>query len=201
MTGKPNVIILTGFLGSGKTTILMRFITYLREKHGPDYRIAIIENEIGSTSVDSSIIQDAGYSVTEMVAGCVCCTLIGLLVPSIEKINEELEPDLIILEATGVATPETMRDSIVKYGGYPVRIISLVDAARWQRILLALRYLLEAQVEPANAICINKIDLVDEEQLADTEQTVREMNSTAPIVRASAANPMADEDLDLLLGL
>ncbi len=200
MPEKPNVLILSGFLGSGKTTVLMQVIARLRAKNGPDYRIAIIENEIGSASVDSSIIQDAGYSVTEMLSGCICCTLIGQLIPAIEKLTEELEPNLIILEATGVATPETMGNNIRKYGGNPVRIVSLVDASRWQKILLALRILLEGQIEPADVICINKIDLVEDEELNEVERTVREMNANAPIVRASASSQMSDADLDALIG-
>lgn len=200
MPDKPNVLILSGFLGSGKTTVLIRLIERLRAKHGDKYRIAIIENEIGSASVDSSIIQDAGYSVTEMLSGCVCCTLIGQLVPALDKLTEELAPDLVILEATGMATPDSMRNTIVKYGEYPTRIVALVDASRWARILRALRILLEGQVEPADVICVNKVDLADEEALADVERTVREMNADAPIVYVSAVAPIADADLDAIAG-
>ena len=200
MDAKPNVLILSGFLGSGKTTVLLRLIEHLRAKHGEGYRIAIIENEIGSASVDAGVISEAGYSVTEMLSGCVCCTLIGQLVPAIQKLAEELGPDLIILEATGVATPASMRDNIAKYGGCPVRVVTLVDASRWQKILLALRILLENQVEPADVVCVNKCDLADEEQLAEVERTVREMNAAAPIVYASAVSPMDAADLDKIVG-
>ena len=99
MGTKPKVIILSGFLGSGKTTVLVRMIERLRQREGADFRIAIVENEIGSASVDSSIIQEAGYSVTEMLSGCVCCTLIGQLIPALSKLEEELDPHLVILEA------------------------------------------------------------------------------------------------------
>ena len=201
MSKKPPVLILSGFLGSGKTTVLLQIISHLRAKHGDDFRIAIIENEIGSASVDTGVIADAGYSVTEMLSGCVCCTLIGQLVPAIDKLAEELDPQLIILEATGMATPGSMRDNIEKYAGNPVRVAALVDASRWQRILLALRILLEGQIEPADVICVNKCDLADDEQLADVERTVREMNADAPIVRASALSPMSPDDLDLIVGM
>lgn len=200
MNDKPKVLILSGFLGSGKTTVLVQLINHLREKHGPDYKIAIIENEIGSASVDSNIIQDAGYSVTEMLAGCVCCTLIGQLVPALEKLTNEMKPQLIILEATGVATPSSMRDNIVKYGGHPVRIATLADAARWERIRVALAMLLQNQLEPADVICINKVDLVSDAEVDEAERTIREMNATAPIVRVSAMSPIAPEDLDQLVG-
>lgn len=200
MEEAARVIILSGFLGSGKTTVLMQLITHLRAKHGDSYRIAIIENEIGSASVDTSVIRDAGYSVSEMLSGCVCCTLIGELVPAIRRMREDLAPDLIILEATGIATPETIRNSISKYTGLPVRVITLVDAARWEKIRVALEMLLIGQLEPADVICVNKIDLVDESQIEEVEQSVHEVNAEAPIVRMSAAAPANPADLDVLAG-
>lgn len=200
MSDKPNVLILSGFLGSGKTTVLLQLVRHLRIKHGDDYRIAIIENEVGSASVDTGVIAEAGYSVTEMLAGCVCCTLIGQLVPAIRKLTEELDPNLIVLEATGMATPGTMRDNIVQYGDCPVRVVTLVDASRWQRIVRALVILLEGQLECADIICVNKCDLVDDDQLGEVEATVREMNASAPIVHASALSPMSAADLDAIAG-
>ena len=200
MSSNPNVLILSGFLGSGKTTILLQLIEHLRTKYGADYRIAIIENEVGSASVDSETIAEAGYSVTEMLSGCVCCTLIGQLVPAIRKLTEELNPQLIILEATGMATPGSMRDNIERYGECPVRVVTLVDASRWQRILLALRILLEGQLECADVICVNKCDLTTDCQLNDVDATVREMNASAPIVHVSALSPMSAADLDAIAG-
>lgn len=201
MADAPNVIILSGFLGSGKTTVLVRLIEHLRASRGDDYRIAIIENEIGSASIDSNVIEEAGYKVTEMLSGCVCCTLIGQLLPAIEKLSEELHPQLVILEATGIAMPDSMRDNLVKYGGYPVRIVTLADASRWRRIVIALHNLIEGQIEPADVICINKVDLVDENTVEEVEQALREMNGTAPILRVSAESPMRASDLDAILGV
>lgn len=200
MSRKPGVIILSGFLGSGKTTVLMQLLPHVRKKLGDDSRIAIIENEIGSASVDSGIIQDAGYSVTEMLAGCVCCTLMGQLVPSIQRLVEELDPDLIILEATGVATPESMRNNIIDYAGLPVRVMTLVDAARWNRIRIALEALLRNQIAPADVVCINKVDLVSDDELAEVENSVRAMNGSAPVMRICAAAPVDPNALDTLIG-
>ena len=200
MGAKPKVIILSGFLGSGKTTALVRMIERLRAREGMDFRIAIVENEIGSASVDSSIIQEAGYSVTEMLSGCVCCTLIGQLIPALEKLEEELEPHLVILEATGMATPDTMANNLRKYGRYPVRIVTLVDASRWQRIKLALQILLTAQIEPADIVCVNKVDLTEDEMLAEIETDVHAINPDVPVVRMNASEPVDDTLLDTVLG-
>ena len=202
MEAKPKVIILSGFLGSGKTTVLVRMIERLREREGAGFRIAIVENEIGSASVDSSIIQEAGYSVTEMLSGCVCCTLIGQLIPALQKLEEELDPHLVILEATGMATPDTMANNLRKYGGYPVRIVTLVDASRWQRIKLALQILLTSQVEPADIVWVNKIDLAEggSEALVEIDADVHAINPDVPIVHVSASEPVDAGLLDTVLG-
>ena len=200
MGTKPKVIILSGFLGSGKTTVLVRMIERLRQREGADFRIAIVENEIGSASVDSSIIQEAGYSVTEMLSGCVCCTLIGQLIPALSKLEEELDPHLVILEATGMATPDSMANNLRKYGGYPVRVVTLVDASRWQRIKLALQILLTAQVEPADIVCVNKVDLIEAEALAEIDADVHAINQDVPIVHMSASEPVDAALLDTVLG-
>ncbi len=200
MGAKPKVIILSGFLGSGKTTVLVRMIERLREREGADFRIAIVENEIGSASVDSSIIQEAGYSVTEMLSGCVCCTLIGQLVPALQKLEEELDPHLVILEATGVATPDSMAANLAKYGGYGVRIVTLVDASRWQRIKLALQILLTAQVEPADIVCVNKVDLVEADAVSEVDADVHAINPDVPIVHVNASEPVDAALLDEILG-
>ena len=200
MGTKPKVIILSGFLGSGKTTVLVRMIERLRQREGADFRIAIVENEIGSASVDSSIIQEAGYSVTEMLSGCVCCTLIGQLIPALSKLEEELDPHLVILEATGMATPDSMANNLRKYGGYPVRVVTLVDASRWQRIKLALQILLTAQVEPADIVCVNKVDLVEAEALAEIDADVHAINQDVPIVHMSANEAVDAALLDTVLG-
>ena len=175
-------------------------IERLREREGAEFRIAIVENEIGSASVDSSIIQEAGYSVTEMLSGCVCCTLIGQLIPALQKLEEELEPHLVILEATGVATPDSMANNLRKYGGYPVRIVTLVDASRWQRIKMALEILLTAQIEPADIVCVNKVDLAEADVLDEIESDVRAINPNAPIVQMSASEPVDAALLDKIVG-
>ena len=200
MSKKPDVLILSGFLGSGKTTVLLRLIEHLRTTRGNDYRIAIVENEIGSASIDSGVVAEAGYSVTELLSGCVCCTLIGQLVPALQKLTDELDPSLVILEATGVAVPGTMRKSIEQYGGNAVRVCTLVDASRWEKIVRALSMLLEGQLESADVVCVNKVDLVDEGQLETVEASAREMNGSAPIVRLSATGPVDPSVMEAIVG-
>ncbi len=197
--GKPKVIVLSGFLGSGKTTTLVRMIERLREREGDGLRIAIVENEIGSASVDSSIVQEAGYSVTEMLSGCVCCTLIGQLVPALQKLEDELDPHLVLFEATGMASPESIADRL-RTSGFPVRIVTLVDASRWQRIKLALQILLEAQIVPADIVCVNKVDLASTETLEEIDTDIRAVNSDVRIAHMDASAQVDPDLLDEILG-
>ena len=138
--------------------------------------------------------------MTEMLSSCVCCTLIGQLVPALEKLADELYPQLVILEATGMAVPGTMRESIERYGGNAVRVCVIVDASRWERIVRALSILLEGQLEAADVVCVNKVDLVDEGQLEAVEESVHETNAKAPIVRMSATDPADPVVMDAILG-
>jgi len=123
------VTILTGFLGSGKTT----FLNHLLEQN-PSKRYAIIENEYGQESIDSELILRAEDGIMELNNGCLCCTLNENLYEILNTLYQRREEyDELIIEATGVADPRGLADpflnnySIKKQ--FPLnRIICLVDA-------------------------------------------------------------------------
>ena len=199
MPAMPKVLIVGGFLGAGKTTLLLQLIRHIQETRSSAYRIAIIENEIGSVSIDANVIGETGYTVTNLLAGCICCTLLGELVPSMLKLVEEVDPQLIILETTGIATPGSIRETIDSYGGFEVRTVSLADASRWTRIRVPLHMLLERQLSGADVVCINKIDLVDEESFTAMRDEIRDMNADAPIIPISASGQIAAADLERIV--
>ena len=200
MSEKPGVLILSGFLGAGKTMLLMQIVPYLRQKHGEDYSVAIIENEIGAAAVDAGIIGQAGYSVTNMLSGCVCCTLVGELVPTLRSIEGDLAPNLVILEATGMAEPSGMMKAITEYAGNEVRLLTIIDSVRWPRIAVPLHNLLSSQIAPAAALCVNKTDKVSPDEANAVLADVREMNPTAAVALGSAAESLSAECLEALLG-
>src|SRR5215831_4420317 len=95
------VTIITGFLGSGKTTFLNHIVA---SQHG--LKIAVIVNEIGEIGIDSELIVSAGDGVMELSNGCICCSLNNDLVDSIFQVLERREPvDYVIVETTGLADP------------------------------------------------------------------------------------------------
>ena len=96
------IIILGGFLGSGKTSVLLQLARYLVDKEkesSAEFKVAIIENEVGDVGIDDKVLVSEGFSVSNLFAGCACCTLSGELVYSIRNIGKELNPEWLIIDS------------------------------------------------------------------------------------------------------
>ena len=92
------IYIISGFLGAGKTTFIKEIL-----KQNTGRKIAIIENEFGSESIDAKILNKSNFYVTEISNGCICCTLKGDFVKAITEIEIKYTPDILIIEPTGVS--------------------------------------------------------------------------------------------------
>lgn len=191
------VTILTGFLGAGKTTLLNYILT---EKHG--HRIAVIENEFGDINIDSELVLSKDEEIFELTNGCVCCvaTARADLLRILEKLLARREKyDHILVETSGAADPgpvaqtffvneKVMRETALD------AIVTLVDA---KHAAAHLDHHAVDQIVIADRIIVNKVDLVDQEELAELEGEVRRLNATAPILRSSHARV----DLENILGI
>jgi G3E family GTPase len=190
-----NAIILGGFLGSGKTTALLRFARWLAERSdaGRDNKVMILENEVGEVGVDDAFLRGGGFAVDNLFSGCACCTVSGELIPAIERIAREYDPEWLILETTGVAYPRLIQENL-RYGAkLDARIVVLVDASRWNRLLLPMNALLRGQIEGSDAVLLNKTDLADEDALQKIERDILEFDANARIYRISALGEVQDE--------
>lgn len=179
---KIPVTIITGFLGAGKTTFLNHIITNNKDK-----KIAIIENEFGSESIDSELIVKSDNGIFELSNGCVCCSLNGELVEILMKIvNQVQNISHLIIETTGIADPGPVAYSFL--ADYKIQstfklnaIITLVDA---QKIEQLLEETIEAnkQIIQADVVLINKTDLVDDYQKSVVTNIIKRLNPQAEIV-------------------
>lgn len=190
------ILILGGFLGSGKTSVLLQLAHYLVGQSSVDQktRVAIIENEIGQIGIDDKVLRGNGYEVRDIFSGCVCCSLNSDLLSGIREIESSVDPDWLIIEATGVAFPDKIAESIFANLGFISQIVTIVDASRWKRIRIPLEYLIEGQLSDAHLILINKTDLVDESELAVVENDLRKLGLRAALYRISGIKPI-DEQL------
>jgi G3E family GTPase len=189
------VIILGGFLGSGKTTALLQMAHYLVDNSTSENptKVMIVENEIGEVGIDDAYLRSGGLEVSNLFAGCACCTLSGELTSTAMNIQYLYDPDWLIIETTGVAYPRSMQDNLEHALKTRASIIVLVDATRWPRLMLAMRHLIAAQVEGSDAVLVNKVDTVDEEALERVRTDIKEIEPAARIFEVSALNGIPED--------
>lgn len=166
------VYVISGFLGSGKTTL----INTILDTSPVDKKIMVLVNEFGSISIDRKIIKVDPDNVVDLSGGCICCGLFLELVSSLRFALDKLFADIILIESTGLAVPgEIARQALspafegkIEFGG----IITVVDASS----ILTLQYpIIKDQLKTANVIILNKIDLVDSNTLDRVRKMIRSM--------------------------
>ncbi|WP_166240880.1 CobW family GTP-binding protein [Paenibacillus turpanensis] len=189
MNNSVPIIILSGFLGSGKTTLLTKLLEHYT-KSGK--RPALIMNEVGDVNLDGQLVEDS-VPMREMLSGCICCSIRGDLGMEIQKLIEESDPDLIFIEATGVANPMEILDAVTE-AALLVRIeiqatVAVVDAPHflhWRGKGEGRTYrLMKDQIRCASLIVLNKTDCVQGEELQLLAQAAREINAHA-FIRTTA---------------
>ncbi len=182
------VTIITGFLGSGKTT----FLNHLLKKYG-ESRFAIIENEFGELGIDKDLLDCDNLPVYELINGCICCTLnedffraLQLIIESSHKI------DHLLIETTGIADPGQVIDVFlsneqIKQNFIINSVICLADSANLQSILDNEKEAVK-QVVLADIVMLNKIDLIDSQGLGKIKSLIREINPMAQIIETQNAH-------------
>lgn len=193
------VLLIAGFLGSGKTTLLLEIARRV-VNNSYRYRVAIIENDIGEIGIDGKYLRQEGLDleIQELFGGCICCTISVNLVTTFEKVTL-LQPDLIIIEPTGLANPgdvvSILRRNFPKLSD--IIVLVLVDATRYEIISKILAPLLTVQIQEADVIAINKIDEVNMAKVELVSRSVRQLNSQAKVMVISARKLT---NIDTLLG-
>jgi cobalamin biosynthesis protein CobW len=177
-------LLVSGFLGSGKTTLVRRL---LRDAQARGLRLAIVSNEFGELGIDRALLGGSDETFVELGGGCVCCRLSDELVTTLEKLRAKVDPDRVVIETSGVALPYDVslhffREPLAGWIGEDLTVI-VVNAEQ----LAAGRDLddtFEDQVSSADLIVLNKVDLVAELALPALEARLRALEPDAPIVRA-----------------
>ncbi|RNI15480.1 GTP-binding protein [Methanohalophilus sp. RSK] len=181
------VIIIGGFLGSGKTTTLLKLGKYLNDK---GEKIAIIVNEIGEIGVDGTTLDIEGVETREITNGCICCTLKIDMEQALDSLAEEYGPDTVIIEPTGVAFPRQIKEEIelMKIADMEFSpIINLIDGSRFDLEIEQVPKFIKTQIEDADILGINKIDVATDEQINKVKALLQHYNNNdARILEFSA---------------
>jgi G3E family GTPase len=191
------VDILTGFLGSGKTKLLRHVLDHgLKGKP-----VAVIMNEIGEIGIDGTVVTglSAVETMVELSSGCICCTIDDYRFDlAIQEIIETAKPHLIIIESTGLADPEPLIGRIKQAGLSLDAVITVVDAANLERHLKESE-VTRAQIEAADFLVVNKLDLVREGDLPRLERRLGKWNARAE--RFRTVRGALDSDLLFATGV
>ena len=215
------VLLLTGYLGSGKTTLVNHILTNRK-----GIKFAVIVNDIGEVNIDASLIQKGGVvaqkddSLVALQNGCICCTLKMDLVDQLSDLVKLQQFDYIVIEASGICEPEPIARTIStiprmnpKYteAGIPRLdcIVTVVDALRMQSEFSCggdleredideedIENLLVQQIEFCNIVLLNKVSEVTEDEMERVKEIIRHLNPGAEIIETD----YAQVDLDRIVG-
>ncbi len=183
MEPRTPISLITGALGSGKTTLLRQIL------NGTDQRLAVLMNEFGEIAIDSRILPGENLRIIELAGGCVCCELTGEFEAAVDEIIGRFQPELILVEATGVADADTLAYEVQE--NLPqVRldsVIHIIDAyASIEHPEIG--YTARSQLQQADILLINKIDLVEPAAFEGIERQVRQYNNRALLLRCIRGN-------------
>jgi len=182
------IYILSGFLGSGKTTLLQRMVSYWQEQ---GLRPAVIMNEIGDVNLEGALIEET-VPMTEMLNGCICCTSRGDLSLEISNLIKKESPDVIIIEATGIANPMEILDGVTEAALYMKidlkSVITVVDACHLLELYENQKgktyRLMQEQIRCASYLILNKTDRIGEIDQEKLHKIISRWNEFAPIIPA-----------------
>ena len=192
---QPEVLLSSGFLGSCKTTLIMALA---REVAAQGRKTAFIVNEVGEIGVDQSVMRDGGLEVFEITSGCICCQTGIDLAKTLETLTHEHQPEVIIVEASGVATPDGVVEALDYYRGEPlgrVRSIGVLDPTRLEALMAVMTPLIESQISQVDEIVITKVDECSEWELALTWEAAERLNPGAEVGQLAALDLVALAEL------
>lgn len=204
------VTLLCGYLGAGKTTLMNKVLTNQK-----GYKVAVIVNDIGEVNVDQNLIAK-GANITDTSSiiglqnGCICCTLKSDLVKQIEGLIKKGSFDYILIEASGVCEPMPIAQAISQISnGYLDNVVSVVDSKRLidefdegARLLKKdmeeddLESLLVQQIEFCSTLIINKIDLVNKDELKKIHAVIKALQPHVKTIEADHADVPVEDILN-----
>lgn len=191
--------IISGFLGSGKTTLIKKLLKACDEQKE---KIVLIENEFGEVGIDGELVKREGFEVFEISKGCVCCSMKNDFIFTLSQIIEKIKPDRILFEPSGIFVPTEIL-SILKTPDFSTKcilnsLISVVDSVNFIKQSFKYTMFFEKQIESANLIILSKVQLIEPNQVDEIIRKLKKINSNALIVTQNWQHLSSSDLLNLL---
>lgn len=180
-TSKVPATVFSGFLGSGKTTVISHLIDDLQAQ---GIQVAYVKNEVGTDTIDEDIIRGKNILTKELLNGCICCTLVGNFTDALTEIVDTIQPGRILIEASGVSDPVALGLSVQSHP--KIRrdgMVTIIDVVNYNGVPV-LNSVAQHQASFCDLIIFNKVEKVDQQRKIQVVGYVREVNTSAPIIEA-----------------
>ncbi|MCB2189641.1 MAG: cobalamin biosynthesis protein P47K [Deltaproteobacteria bacterium] len=180
------LLLVSGFLGAGKTTLIVELGRALASQ---GRKAAIIVNEIGEIGLDDQLMRRLGFNVSEILGGCICCTLAGDLPHTLRQLQQAYAPELVLMEPSGAADPagvlgalaDLPRDLVGE-----VKRLTVLDPLRLEGLWAVLQPLIQSSLENCDLVLINKADAATPAELGFARALARQHHPGVKVFTASA---------------
>lgn len=174
--------IISGFLGAGKTT----FIKKMLEEVFSGEKVVLVENEYGEVGIDGGFLKDSGIEIKELNSGCICCSLVGDFIRSLNEVIETYHPDRILIEPSGVGKLSDVMSSVKDMEkNHDVKLNALVTVANAMKAtkqMKAFGEFFNNQIENATTVVLSRTQNMKEEKLELCVKEIQKLNPKAAII-------------------
>jgi len=191
------VDVISGFLGSGKTTLVKKLLQVHQKE-----KVVLIENEFGDIGIDGDLMEREGFEVFEISSGCICCIMQKDFVQMLTRIIEEFHPERIIIEPTGISILSEIIDILRKPQFTSLlqinSLVTVVDSVHYLQQCEVFGEFFEDQITNASVLTLSKSQLVDRTTLDKILISLREFNQDGEIIDKSWDDLGPEEFVNLL---
>jgi G3E family GTPase len=192
------VDVVSGFLGSGKTTLIRRLLQVCRQE-----RVVLIENEFGEIGIDGELVERDGFEVLEISNGCICCIMQKDFVQMLGRVIKEFQPERIIIEPTGISILSEIID-VLRRPEFVSRVrinslITIVDSTNYLWQCDVFGDFFEDQIGNASVLILSKSQLTDRETIDQISASIRKLYQKERDAICDPWDTLTDEELANLI--
>lgn len=185
------IILVSGFLGSGKTTTIIEMAHFLTDQEHA--RLAVVVNEAGDIPMDGAVLTAGGNWVKEIYAGCICCQVATSLVDAVRELHSLETLDYLVIEPSGLADPQRIREILALADETLWLFLYILDAPRYDLLLKAAKPSVTNGIRGADVVLVNKSDGIKAGRMEEICAGIKALKSDVVMMPVSARNGISPQ--------